>query len=99
MTPLDRPEWTAVDPHGGAVYVTLTHNSDRGRPGRPGADGPNPRAPNRFGHLLRIDEASADAAATGFKWRCSHWPAIQRATDSMERATIKGCRPDHRPTA
>jgi secreted PhoX family phosphatase len=89
-TPLDRPEWTAVDPHGGAVYVTLTHNNDRGRPGRPGADGPNPRAPNRFGHLLRIDEASADAAATGFKWEVFALAGDPKATDSMKRATIKG---------
>src|SRR5690606_14875075 len=30
-TPMDRPEWTAVDPITGAVYVTLTGNGARGR--------------------------------------------------------------------
>lgn len=28
-TPMDRPEWAAVDPASGMVYMTLTNNSDR----------------------------------------------------------------------
>ncbi|WP_348761428.1 alkaline phosphatase PhoX [uncultured Salinisphaera sp.] len=28
-TPMDRPEWGTVDPESGAVYMTLTNNSDR----------------------------------------------------------------------
>lgn len=28
-TPMDRPEWGTVDPDSGAVYMTLTNNSDR----------------------------------------------------------------------
>ena len=28
-TPMDRPEWSAVDPANGEVYLTLTNNSDR----------------------------------------------------------------------
>lgn len=28
-TPMDRPEWSAVDPNNGEIYLTLTNNSDR----------------------------------------------------------------------
>jgi len=28
-TPMDRPEWSAVDPNTGEIYLTLTNNSDR----------------------------------------------------------------------
>jgi secreted PhoX family phosphatase len=67
-TPMDRPEWTAVDPLTGAVYVTLTGNAARGRSGKPGADAANPRAPNPHGHLLRWFEDGGDHAAAAFRW-------------------------------
>lgn len=46
-TPMDRPEWCAVNPMNGEVYFTLTNNSSRravptGSQKAP--DGPNPRA-------------------------------------------------------
>jgi secreted PhoX family phosphatase len=41
-TPLDRPEWTAVNPANGEVYVTCTENPDRGNTGRSSNDQPNP---------------------------------------------------------
>ena len=59
-TPMDRPEWTAVDPATGLVYVTLTNNTNRTE-----ANTPNPRTNNKFGHIIRWQEG---AAATEFTW-------------------------------
>ncbi|MCK6425782.1 MAG: PhoX family phosphatase [Burkholderiaceae bacterium] len=66
-TPMDRPEWTAVDAATGQVYVSLTNNSARGRPGAPGADAANPRAPNPLGHILRWKH-DGDLGAETFEW-------------------------------
>jgi secreted PhoX family phosphatase len=67
-TPMDRPEWIAVQPGSGDVYCALTNNVLRGQPGHPGPDPANPRAPNTLGHILRWREAGGDAAATEFAW-------------------------------
>ncbi len=64
-TPMDRPEWGAVDPATGQVYFTLTNNSSRGADD---VDGPNPRANNRWGQIIRWQEANQDPAATRFEW-------------------------------
>jgi len=67
-TKMDRPEWIAVHPRSGEVYVTLTNNSQRGEPGRPAPDAANPRANNLYGGILRWREDAGDAAATAFAW-------------------------------
>ena len=67
-TPMDRPEWIAIDPASGEVYVALTHNSLRGQPGRPPVDAANPRAGNIFGGILRWREDGGDAGGSGFAW-------------------------------
>jgi secreted PhoX family phosphatase len=67
-TPMDRPEWIAVHPATGEVFVTLTNNSQRGEPGRPAPDAANPRASNVFGHIIRWTEDGGDAAAERFGW-------------------------------
>lgn len=67
-TKMDRPEWIAVHPRTGEVFVTLTNNTQRGEPGRPGTDAANPRARNATGHIIRWREAGGDAAATRFDW-------------------------------
>lgn len=62
-TPMDRPEWGAVDPANGDVYFTLTNNSRRTE-----ANAANPRIDNVHGHIIRWAEAGADHAATTFEW-------------------------------
>ncbi|WP_436318181.1 PhoX family protein [Variovorax boronicumulans] len=67
-TKMDRPEWIAVHPQSGEVYVTLTNNSQRGDAGKPAPDAANPRANNLFGGILRWREDGGDAASTDFAW-------------------------------
>ncbi len=68
-TKMDRPEWIAANPRvKGQVYCTLTNNSTRGAGNGPAPDAPNPRANNRYGHIIRWNEAGGDAAATAFEW-------------------------------
>lgn len=62
-TKMDRPEWVAVHPATGEVYVTMTNNS-----GRTTTDEANPRAQNRYGQIVRWREAGDDIAATTFAW-------------------------------
>lgn len=78
-TKMDRPEWTAVSPTNGEVYLTLTNNSQRTTAT---ADAANPRAysdsfgnptsktntGNVNGHIIRLAETSDDPAATTFRW-------------------------------
>jgi uncharacterized protein len=77
-TPMDRPE--DVEPHGptGRVYVALTNNVQRkpesqagewnGRPLDLGPNAANPRGPNRYGHVIELEEENADCGALAFKW-------------------------------
>jgi secreted PhoX family phosphatase len=76
-TKMDRPEWGAVNPVNGEVYMTLTNNSNRGKTGSSGAplDAANPRfyssegsTGNRNGHIVRWRETGDDPAATAFAW-------------------------------
>jgi secreted PhoX family phosphatase len=75
---MDRPEWTAVNPVTGEIYVTLTNNTAAGRPLN-GTDAANPRHyndpkgasqsaqyGNPNGHVIRMKEA--DTEATSFTW-------------------------------
>ena len=60
-TKLDRPEWVAVHPKNGDVFVTLTN----------GSQGPtpiNPRKPNPYGHIVRLREAKGEHTADTFAW-------------------------------
>ena len=67
-TQMDRPEWVAIHPRTGEVFVSLTNNAQRGTPGRPDVDAANPRAANLGGHIIRWTESGQDAAATTFQW-------------------------------
>ncbi len=64
-TPMDRPEWGAVDPNTGEVYFTLTNNSGRTEDDINAA---NPIVRNRNGHIIRWQEAENDHTATTFDW-------------------------------
>ncbi|GGZ12971.1 PhoX family protein [Novosphingobium colocasiae] len=78
-TPMDRPEWTAVNPVTGEVYLTLTNNDASNRP-LGGTDAANPRHygdpkldgsisyGNPNGHIIRLREDGDDTAAATFKW-------------------------------
>ena len=59
-TSLDRPEWVAVHPHSGDVFVTLSNGSS----GSPVSS----RKPNPYGQILRVREAGGDQAAAAFGW-------------------------------
>jgi len=60
-TPMDRPEWAAVDPVNGAVYMTLTNNTKRTDTTNPA----NPRLNNSTGHIIRWQEGDD---ASQFSW-------------------------------
>ena len=68
-TRMDRPEWiSASTTTPGSVYCTLTNNTNRGVSSSQPVDEANPRAVNRYGHIIRWDEAGGDPTATTFTW-------------------------------
>jgi hypothetical protein len=79
-TNMDRPEWAAVDPTTGEVFLACTNNSGRGngqatempeiyKGGQDiEPDAANPRVGNAHGHIIRLREAGDDSAATSFRW-------------------------------
>lgn len=76
-TKMDRPEWTAVNPVNGQMYLTLTNNSSRTAAN---TDAANPRAysdpkttggqtnGNPNGHVIRLRETGDTSEATSFTW-------------------------------
>lgn len=89
-TKMDRPEWIAVHPKTGEVYVTLTNNVKRGTPEAPGLSTANPRAENSFGHIVRWREARHDAAATHFEWDIFALAGDPQNNEEAKRGNIKG---------
>ena len=77
-TRMDRPEDIDVDPRTGKVYVMLTNNAAR-TPVQ--VDAANPRADNRFGHIIEIMPDGGDHAATKFRWEI-----LLRCGDPLEAA-------------
>ncbi|WP_435258637.1 PhoX family protein [Thioclava sp. FR2] len=72
-TTMDRPEWVAVNPVAIEAYCALTNNSRRGVKPNAGGDetpvgGPNPRAENNYGQIVRWYPAEDDHAAATFTW-------------------------------
>lgn len=67
-TTMDRPEWVAINPQTKAVFCTLTNNKYRGKKDNQPVGGPNPRANNNYGQIVRWYESNGNHAATRFKW-------------------------------
>lgn len=68
-TTMDRPEWVAVHPDGKSVCCTLTNNKNRGVEGKnQPVGGPNPRAKNHYGQIVRWWPRGGDHTGTRFDW-------------------------------
>ena len=78
-TPMDRPEDVEPDQKSGRVWLMCTNN-DRRSPEQ--VDAANPRAANKFGHIIEIREPNGDFAATR-----SRWEILIRCGDPSDPAT------------
>lgn len=90
-TKMDRPEWGAVNPRNGEVYMTLTYNPSRDFDK---TDAANPRfyndpkdgkaqKGNANGHIIRWAEQDGKAAATRFQWDVFLFAARESADRSQ----------------
>jgi len=82
-TPMDRPEWTAVHPTNGDVYLTLTNNTSRNA--TTGTNGANPRLNNANGHIIRWHDASGSNA---FRWDIFVFGAAAGANADTNRSSL-----------
>ena len=88
-TKMDRPEDIEVNPATGKVYVMLTNNSRRTAEQ---VDAANPRANNRFGHIVEMTPDDRDHAATKFRWEIlvrAGNPADPKSGATFNPATTK----------
>lgn len=67
-TTMDRPEWVAVHPDKSHVFCTLTNNKHRGVKEGQEVGGPNPRAANHYGQIIRWAPTDHDHASETFNW-------------------------------
>jgi len=88
-TKMDRPEDVEANPKMGKVYVLLTNNTRRKSDQ---IDPANPRADNRFGHIIEMIPDGLDHAATNFRWeilvRCGD-PSVAAVGASFNPNTTK----------
>ncbi|EIJ42724.1 putative phosphatase [Beggiatoa alba B18LD] len=89
-TPMDRPEWVAINPKNKQVYITLTNNSGRGTTNNPATDAANPRAKNIMGHILRWTETNNDPAALTMKWDIYVLAGNPSSSVAENKGNIKG---------
>jgi len=87
-TPLDRPEWVAVHPTAGDVYLTLTNNNQRGKEFPLNAA--NPRANNAMGHIIRWKPNQLDAANDQFEWEIFVLAGDPEVSDPNQKGNIRG---------
>jgi len=88
-TPMDRPEWTAVHPQNGDVYLTLTNNNRRTDAAdvKTGVNAPNPRAQNVNGHIVRWHD---EAGSNRFVWDVFVFGAPASADADTNRSGLTG---------
>ena len=88
-TKMDRPEDVEASPKTNKVYVILTSNERRKENE---VDAANPRANNRFGHIIEMTLQDGDHAAAKFTWeilvRCGD-PAVAAVGATFSSATTK----------
>ena len=88
-TKMDRPEDVEANPKTNKIYVMLTNNSQR----KAGEENPaNPRANNRFGHIVEMTPPDGDHAAEKMRWdilvKCGD-PAIAEVGATFHANTTK----------
>ena len=98
-TTMDRPEWVAANPMKAEVYCCLTNNKNRGKKPNKGGDptpvgGPNPRAGNLYGQIVRWRPDGGDHLAAGFDWDL-YVVAGNPAVHSDENAGSSNVTPDN----
>jgi secreted PhoX family phosphatase len=64
-TKMDRPEDIETSPVTGKVYAVMTNNSNRTAAQ---IDKANPRANNRYGHIIEMTELAGNHAGLSFSW-------------------------------
>ncbi|NJK82117.1 MAG: PhoX family phosphatase [Chloroflexaceae bacterium] len=64
-TKMDRPEDIEPNPVNQKIYIALTNNTNREEAD---IDAANPRAENRYGHVIELTEDGDDHTATTFAW-------------------------------
>ena len=64
-TPMDRPEDVEVNPVNGRIYAAFTKNAQRTADQ---VDAANPRADNRYGHVIEMAPTGGDHSASTFAW-------------------------------
>jgi secreted PhoX family phosphatase len=88
-TKMDRPEDIEVNKKTDKVYLMLTNNSRRKADQ---VDAANPRADNKFGHIIEMIPDGDDHASSKFKWdilvKCGD-PSIATVGASFNPATSK----------
>ncbi len=81
-TPMDRPEWTTVNPLNGDAYLSLTNNSQRTPTS---VDQANPRGPNKHGHIIRWHDGTDQLS---FTWDIFVFGANAAASADINRSGL-----------
>ncbi|KQM78012.1 PhoX family phosphatase [Xylophilus sp. Leaf220] len=99
-TKMDRPEWTAVNPRNGDMYLTLTNTNAASRP-ITATDAANPRfyndpkgtaataqTGNPNGHVIRLADTGRNPAATSFRWDVYLFGARSTASSNVNLSNL-----------